>query len=281
MYEKLLINGELRGALDGRTFKRLNPFNGQTASISAAATSIDAKYAVNAAKDAFEHWSKVGPHTRRQTLLRVADLIEVRAQDFVKINMAETGATTSWITFNVSTAATMIREAAALTTQISGQIIPMEKPGTLSMAIRKPVGVCLGIAPWNAAIILGVRAIAMPIACGNTAILKASELCPQTHLLIGQVFHEAGLPAGVLNVITNAPEDASSVVETLIQEPAVRRVNFTGSTGVGRIIAKLCADELKPCLLELGGKAPFIVLDDADRLCCTNRNRLPCCRMKA
>ena len=158
----------------------------------------------------------------------------------------------------------MVREAAALTTQISGEVIPSDKPGCLAMALREPVGVILGIAPWNAPIILGVRAIAVPLACGNAVILKASEICPRTHELIIEAFAEAGFPEGVVNVVTNAPADAGDVVGALIDHPAVRRINFTGSTGVGRIIATRAAQQLKPCLLELGGKAPLLVLEDAD-----------------
>jgi acyl-CoA reductase-like NAD-dependent aldehyde dehydrogenase len=109
-----------------------------------------------------------------------------------------------------------------------------------------------------------VRAIATPLACGNTVVLKASEICPRTHVLIGTAFLEAGLPPGVVNVITNDAADAPAVVDAMIAHPAVRRVNFTGSTRVGRIIAELCGKHIKPVLLELGGKAPFIVLDDAD-----------------
>jgi acyl-CoA reductase-like NAD-dependent aldehyde dehydrogenase len=122
----------------------------------------------------------------------------------------------------------------------------------------------LSIAPWNAPVILGVRALALPLACGNTVILKASEICPGTHRLIAECLREAGLPPGVLNVITNAPEDAPVLIEALISHPAVRRINFTGSTRVGQIIALIAAKYLKPVLLELGGKAPLIVLDDAD-----------------
>src|SRR5262249_47627428 len=107
-------------------------------------------------------------------------------------------------------------------------------------------------------------AIAMPIACGNTVILKASEQCPGTQRLIATALTEAGLPAGVINVITNAAEDAPGIVEALISHPAVRRVNFTRSTKVGKIIAELSGKHLKPALLELGGKAPLVVLEDAD-----------------
>ena len=177
---------------------------------------------------------------------------------------SEIGASEPWARFNVMLAAGMVREAAALTTQIAGEVIPSDKPGLLSLALREPVGVVLGIAPWNAPIILGVRAIAMPLACGNTVILKASERCPRTHALIVEAFAEAGFPDGVVNLVTNAPDDAGEVVGALIDHPAVRRINFTGSTAVGRIIARRAAEHLKPVLLELGGKAPLIVLEDAD-----------------
>jgi benzaldehyde dehydrogenase (NAD) len=137
-------------------------------------------------------------------------------------------------------------------------------PGSLAMAVRQPAGVVLGMAPWNAPVILGVRAVAVPLACGNTVVLKASELCPRTHQLIIESLQEAGLPPGVVNFVSNSPADASAVVEAMIAHPAVRRVNFTGSTRVGRIIAATCAQYLKPAVLELGGKAPLLVLDDAD-----------------
>jgi benzaldehyde dehydrogenase (NAD) len=151
-----------------------------------------------------------------------------------------------------------------MTTQIAGEVIPSNVPGSLAMGYRQPVGVILGIAPWNAPVILGVRSLAMPLACGNTVVMKASELCPGTHRLIGTVLQEAGLPPGVVNIVTNAPKDASAVVDALIAHPAVRRVNFTGSSRVGKIVAKKCAEYLKPVLLELGGKSPLLVLDDAD-----------------
>ena len=109
------------------------------------------------------------------------------------------------------------------------------------MAIRQPCGVVLGIAPWNAPVILGVRAIAMPLACGNTVVLKASEMCPRTHRLIVDPCARRGCRAGVVNVVTNAPDEAAKVVEALIAHPAVRRINFTGSTQVGRIIAETAA----------------------------------------
>ncbi|HEY0822678.1 MAG TPA: aldehyde dehydrogenase, partial [Ramlibacter sp.] len=177
---------------------------------------------------------------------------------------AETGATGMWAGFNVMLAGGMLREAASLTTQVAGEVIPSDVPGSLAMGMRQPAGVVLGIAPWNAPIILGVRAIATPLACGNTVILKGSENCPRTHQLIIEAFAEAGFPAGVVNYVTNAPSDAGAVVEAMVSHPAVRRVNFTGSTRVGRLIAQTCAKYLKPAVLELGGKAPLVILDDAD-----------------
>jgi acyl-CoA reductase-like NAD-dependent aldehyde dehydrogenase len=197
-------------------------------------------------------------------LLKSAEALLTRQSEFVSAMIAETGATEAWAAFNVFFAASILREAACATTHVSGEVIPSDVPDSLAMAVRQPVGVCAAIAPWNAPVILGARAVAMPLACGNTVVFKASEACPAVHRLIGIALHEAGLPDGVLNVITNAPEDAAEVVGALIDHPAVRHINFTGSTRVGRMIAERAARHLKPVLLELGGKAPLIVLDDAD-----------------
>lgn len=260
----LLIDGEACGATGGATFERRDPVTGEVATRAPAARKDDAVAAVAAAERAFPTWSQTGPAERRALLARVADAMEARAADFTRAMMEETGATAGWSGFNVHLAAGMLREAAAMTTQVAGEVIPANKPGTLAMAVRQPRGVCLGIAPWNAPVILGTRAVAMSLACGNTVVLKASEMCPATHRLIGEVFVDAGFPKGVVNVVTNAPDDAAEVVAALIAHPAVRHVNFTGSTKIGKVIARLAAEELKPVLLELGGKAPLVVLDDAD-----------------
>jgi benzaldehyde dehydrogenase (NAD) len=246
------------------TFDRLNPMTGAVASTSPAMTAIQANAAADAAQAALPGWSALGPNARRALLTKAAAALEAKADAFVDAMMSEIGATEGWARFNLMLAAGMVREAAALTTQIAGEVIPSDKPGCIAMALREPAGVVLGIAPWNAPIILGVRAIAVPLACGNTVVLKASEVCPRTHGLIIEAFAEAGLPPGVVNVVTNAPADAPEIVGALIDHPAVRRINFTGSTAVGRIVAKRAAEHLKPVLLELGGKAPLIVLDDAD-----------------
>jgi benzaldehyde dehydrogenase (NAD) len=260
----MLINGLKVSAEKGATFERRNPLDGTVATRAPAASPADAAMAVEAAAEAFRTWSETGPGERRALLLKAADKLEAKLPQFVEAVAAETGATGMWAGFNVMLAAGMIREAASLTTQIAGEVIPSDVPGSLAMGVRQPAGVVLGIAPWNAPIILGVRAIATPLACGNTVILKGSENCPRTHQLIVEAFVEAGFPAGVVNYVTNAPADAGAVVEAMVAHPAVRRVNFTGSTRVGRLIAMTCAKYLKPAVLELGGKAPLVILDDAD-----------------
>jgi acyl-CoA reductase-like NAD-dependent aldehyde dehydrogenase len=245
-------------------FNRISPISGEIASTSTAMSPDDARATADRAASAFAGWSQTGPNTRRRLLNAAADALEARKDEFVRAMMAEIGATAGWAMFNLMLAAGMLREAASLTTQITGDVIPSDKPGCIALTLREPAGVVLGIAPWNAPIILGVRAIAVPLACGNSVILKASEMCPRTHSLIVESFVAAGFPDNVVNIVTNRPADAGEVVGALIDHPAVRRINFTGSTTVGRIVAKRAAEHLKPCLLELGGKAPLIVLDDAD-----------------
>ena len=245
-------------------FERRNPLTGEVASTATAMSAQDAAAIADKARAGFPAWAAMGPNARRGVLNEAADALEARKDAFVDAMMAEVGATAGWAMFNLGLAAGMVREAAAITTQIGGEVIPSDKPGCLALALKEPVGVVLGIAPWNAPIILGVRAIAVPLACGNAVVLKASETCPRTHALIIEAFVEAGFPEGVVGLVTNAPQDADEVVGTLIDHPAIKRINFTGSTAVGRMIARRAAEQLKPCLLELGGKAPLIVLDDAD-----------------
>lgn len=260
----MLINGLAVSAHGGATFERRNPLDGSVATRAPAASASDAVAAVEAAAEAFKSWGNSGPGERRALLNKAADALEAKTPAFIAAMAAETGASAMWAGFNVHLAAGMLREAASLTTQISGEVIPSDVPGSLAMGLRQPAGVVLGIAPWNAPVILGVRAIATPLACGNTVVLKGSENCPRTHQLIIEALQEAGLPPGVVNYITNAPADAGAIVEAMVAHPAVRRVNFTGSTRVGKLIAQTCAKHLKQCVLELGGKAPLLVLADAD-----------------
>ncbi|WP_438391860.1 aldehyde dehydrogenase [Caballeronia sp. DA-9] len=265
MMETLLfIDGGHIPATGKATFDRRNPLDGEVATRAAAATVADAQAAVRSAAQAFPAWAAVGPGERRSLLDGAARALAAKSDALVAAMMAETGASEGWARFNIHLGVESLREAAAMTTQITGEVIPSDIPGNLALGMRQPAGVVLGIAPWNAPVILGVRAVATPLACGNTVIFKGSEVCPATHGLIVEALHEAGFPKGVVNFITNAPEDAASIVETLVTAAAVRRVNFTGSTRVGKVIARLCADALKPAVLELGGKAPLLVLADAD-----------------
>ena len=202
----------------GATFDRVNPVTGEVATRAAAATVADARAAADAAAAAFPVWSAMGPNARRALLTKAAAALEGKASDFVSAMMSEVGATEGWARFNLMLATGMIREAAALTTQISGEVIPSDKPGCIAMALREPAGVVLGIAPWNAPIILGVRAIAVPLACGDTVVLKGSELCPRTHSLIVEAFVEAGLPAGAVTfdaTVTGVPEPSTWEILTI------------------------------------------------------------------
>lgn len=260
----LRIAGKATPATGGATFERRNPISDEVVTRAAAATVADGAAACEAAAAAFPIWSAFGPNQRRALLLKAADRLEARTNDFVERIGAETGGTAPWAGFNAMLAAGMLREAASLTTQVTGEVIPSDMPGSYAFSVRQPAGVVLGIAPWNAPVILGVRALATPLACGNTVVLKASEICPATHSLIVEVLEQAGLPAGTANLITNAPADAPSIVESLIAHPAIRRVNFTGSTKVGKTVSEIAGRHLKPALLELGGKAPLVILDDAD-----------------
>jgi acyl-CoA reductase-like NAD-dependent aldehyde dehydrogenase len=262
--QQLLIGGSWVGARGGRTYEKTDPYTGEPAGKAAAASREDAKAAADAARDAFPEWSRSAPSQRRELLLAAADQLKGRAEDVAKAMTDETGATFGWGMFNVQLAAGMLTEAASQTTGMIGDVIPSDVPGLLATGIRQPAGVVLGIAPWNAPVILGTRAVASPLAYGNTVVLKASEECPRTHAHIVRALQDAGIPDGVVNLVINDPEDAADVVEELISHPAVRRVNFTGSTKVGRIIAESCGRHLKRCLLELGGKAPLVVLEDAD-----------------
>ena len=262
--QRLLIGGEWVSAGSGREWESSGPLGDVAASRVAAAGPDDARRAADAAQAAFPAWAATPPGERRALLSRAAELLQERAEQIAVVVTEETGGTFGWGMFNVGLAAGMLREAAAQAYGGVGEVIPSDVPGLLAMGVRQPVGVIVGMAPWNAPVILGTRAVATPLAYGNTVVLKGSEECPRTHAAIAATLQDAGLPPGVVNLIVNDPADAAEVVEALIAHPAVRRINFTGSTRVGRIIAETAGRHLKRVLLELGGKAPLIVLDDAD-----------------
>lgn len=261
---QLLINGKSCPAIDNTTFDHIGPITGDVVTKASAGKVDDANKAIEAAAKAFPIWSALPPSEKRIRLLKAADLLASRTEAFIKIGMAETGSSSAWYGFNVQVAANMLRDAAGMVTQIQGDIIPSDVEGRMAMALRVPCGVVVGMAPWNAPVILATRALAMPLACGNTVVLKASENCPATHELLIKTLNDAGLGEGVVNLVTHSSDDAPDVVSALIAHPAVKRINFTGSTHVGKIVAKQCAEYLKPVILELGGKAPVIVCEDAN-----------------
>src|SRR3954465_14363601 len=262
--QQLLIGGEWVAAAGGGTFEKADPYTHEAATIAAAAGVEDAERAVEAAAAAFPEWSATPPAKRRELLSAAADLLMERAPEIARTMTEECGAVFGWGMFNCDLASGMLRTAAEQADLPGTDDIPSKVPGVRAMAVRQPVGVVVGIAPWNAPVILATRAVATPLAYGNTVVLKASEECPRTHAAVAAAINDAGVPAGVINLITNAPDDGPIVVEALIAHPAVRRISFTGSTRVGRIVAGKAAEHLKRTLLELGGKAPMVVLGDAD-----------------
>ncbi len=259
------IGGEWASAAGGATFEDRDPFTGETVALAPAGTRADAERAIAAAAAAFPAWAATVPAERQRIFLKAADVLESRLDEVVGLLARETGATFGFGMFQMSFVPGLLRQAAALAYAPLGQIIPSDHPGTLAMGLRKPVGVVAAIAPWNAALILSARSIAAPLALGNTVVLKPSELSPVVGGLIwGEVFAEAGLPAGVLNIVTHAPGEAAPIGDELVENPAVRRINFTGSTETGRRLAEAAGKQLKRVVLELGGSNPMIVLNDAD-----------------
>lgn len=261
-----LIGGEWQPSVDGATFELANPFSGTVVTRAAAGTRVDAHAAIDAAAAAFPAWASADAAERARVLAGAADLLEERAASIAALVTEECGGTHGWGLFNASLAAGMLRAAAGLTGAVdeATETIASAVPGLEARAVRRPAGVVVGMAPWNAPVILSARAVAAPLAFGNTVVLKASEKCPRVHAAVIGCLHDAGAPAGVVNLVLHAAADAPDVVEGLIAHPAVRRVNFTGSTRVGRIVAEHCARHLTPSVLELGGKAPLVVLAGAD-----------------
>ncbi len=220
--------------------------------------------AVDAAAAAFAGWSQTPVAVRARLIGAMADLLETRRDDLCALAAQEVGADRSWIDFNIDLAKGILRHVAGLGPALEDRIVDDAASGRRSIIRRQAAGVVLGMVPWNAPITLGVRAIACPLMCGNTVVMKGSELCPQTHKLLVDILNSAGLPEGTLTCVVSAADAAHDTMVELIAHPCIRRVNFTGSTRVGRAVAMEAARHLKPCLLELSGKAPLIVLHDAD-----------------
>jgi acyl-CoA reductase-like NAD-dependent aldehyde dehydrogenase len=262
---RLHIGGDWVDATDGESFENRDPYTGDVVALVASGGREDARRAIEAAAEAFPAWSQTPPGARQALFLKAADILESRRDEVVELLARETGSTFGFAMFQMGFTPNLLRQAANAGYQATGEVIPSDVPGTFALGIRQPVGVVGAISPWNAALILSLRAITAPIAYGNTVVLKPSEWSPITGgLLWGEVFAEAGFPPGVLNIVTHAPGEAGPIGEELTEHPAVRRINFTGSTDTGRKIAEAAGRNLKRVLLELGGYNPLVVLEDAD-----------------
>jgi acyl-CoA reductase-like NAD-dependent aldehyde dehydrogenase len=258
------VGGEWRPAAGGETFDDLDPYTGDVVARIPAGGREDAKSAIDAAAAAFDGWWHSPPAERQRIFLKAADLLEGRREEVISLLARETGSTFGFGMFQLGFVTGLLRQAAGLAYAPIGQIIPSDV-GAFSMGLRRPVGVVGAIAPWNAALILSARSIASPLVLGNTVVLKPSEFSPHVGGLIwGEIFGEAGLPAGVLNVVTHMPGAAAEIGDELVENPHVRRINFTGSTATGRRLAEAAGRNLKRVVLELGGYNPLIVLADAD-----------------
>jgi acyl-CoA reductase-like NAD-dependent aldehyde dehydrogenase len=259
------IGGEWVDAADAETFEDRDPYTGEVVATVAAAGAEDARRAIEAAAEAFKSWSAAPPGERQRVLLKAADVLESRTHEIVALLARETGCSFGFAMFQMHFVPGLFRQAAGIAYAPVGQVIPSDVPGTFAMGLRRPVGVVGAIAPWNAALILSARSLAAPLVLGNTLVLKPSEWSPVSGGLIwGEIFAAAGLPAGALNIVTHAPGEAEAIGGELVANPAVRRINFTGSTATGRKLAEAAGRHLKRVVLELGGYNPLIVLGDAD-----------------
>jgi len=262
---QMYIGGEWVNASNKETFEDYNPYNGEVFANVPKGTRADATRAIEAAAAAFPEWAESPPSLRRNLFLKAADIFEKRQEELVRIVAEETGSTIGIAMFQMFFVPGLFREAAAQAYSVTGEVIPADYPGAFFMALRQPAGVVGAFGPFNVPYILSSRAFALPLAYGNTAVLKPSEEAPVSGgLILAEIFEEAGFPPGVLNVITHTKEDAPEIGEELIVHPAVRRISFTGSTEVGRIVAEKAGRNLKRAVMELGGKDPLIILRDAD-----------------
>ena len=261
----LYIDGSWQDGDSGRRYDKLNPWDGSVVARAVAGDATDARIAVAAAHAAAPAWASSQPRQRQELFLAAAEILRRREAEVLDWLARETGCGAAFGTMQVDFVLSLLRQASGAGYQAIGQIIPSDRSGGMAMAIRRPVGVVAAIAPWNAALILSARAILAPMALGNTVVLKPSEESPYVGgLLWAEIFNAAGLPPGVLNVVTHAGGEAAPIGAELVSNPAVRRINFTGSTATGRRLAEAAGRNLKRVVLELGGQNPLIILRDAD-----------------
>ncbi|MFC5833935.1 aldehyde dehydrogenase family protein [Nonomuraea insulae] len=259
----LFIDGHWRPAAGGKEFTTLDPATGEPLRSCAEAGSPDVEEAVAAARRALTDpgWSQMSPAARARLLWRIADLIEDHADELAELETRDQGQPIGIArAVSVAGAAEHFRYYAGWTTKIEGETAPLSFPGVFQYTRREPVGVCALITPWNFPLMIAAWKLAPALACGNTAILKPAEQTPLTTVRLVELCEQAGVPAGVVNLLTGGPETGRA----LVAHDGVDKVSFTGSTEVGRQIVAASAGNLKRVSLELGGKAPSIVLADAD-----------------
>lgn len=262
---QLFIDGEWRNAPGDSTFPDVNPATGEAFARIADGGAEAARRAVEAAERARGQWSELAPAARSGIILKAAQIWERRQGDLAEMMITESGAIAGKAGFEIGYCTELIRQAASLPYQLGGEMSPSNISGKVNYFLRKPVGVVSVISPWNFPFILTLRAVAPALALGNAVVLKPSEETPIIGgIAVAQVFEEAGLPPGVLNVVTCSRAQVEAVGDVMVSHPAVGVVSFTGSTATGRMLAEKAGRHLKRIVLELGGKSPLIVLKDAD-----------------
>ena len=258
------INGQWSGP-GGRSFADRNPFDDSLVAEVAAGGRAEAEAAVAAADAAFPAWAAMPPRERQRLFLKAADVVERRTQDIVHLMAAETGTAGAFSMFQIRWSIDLLRQAAGWAYLPAGDVLPSDNPDRFAIAVRKPLGVVAGFTPWNGAFSLAWRTVVLPMIFGNTLVLKPSEEAPlSAGLLLAEILDEAGFPAGTMNVVTHAPGEAAAVADVFFESPAVRSINFTGSSATGRMLAARAGQSLKRIVLELGGYNPLLVLRDAN-----------------
>lgn len=260
---RMLIDGKWVDAQSGQTIATHNPATGEIIGYVPRAGAADIDAAVFAARQAFEGpWSRFKPFERQALLLRIADLFEAHWEEISQSDTADMGMPVARTRANKLRVIGMLRYYAGLATSIHGHTIENSLPGDIVSFTRKePIGVVAAIIPWNAPTAASVWKIGPALATGCTIVLKPSEEAPLTPLLIADLMHEAGVPPGVVNVVTGTGQEAGA---PLAAHPGVDKIVFTGSTATGQAIVRASAGNLKKVSLELGGKSPVIVCGDAD-----------------
>ncbi len=258
---KLWIGGQWCAAAEGKTFVDRQPEDDSEYAVAARAGHADVDAAVAAAHVAFQSYRGTLAREREAWMLRAAQLMEERSDAFAQVLVDEIGSPIMKAQFEIQYAIAHLRTAAGLSRRVGGQTMPSDSPGRLSMSVREPIGVFACVTPFNVPLIKAMKQCTGPLATGNTVVMLASEEAPVLATKVAQLFHDAGFPPGSFNLLTGIGHE---IGDRLVEAPAVRALNFTGSTRVGRHLSELCGRHMKRALLELGGKNPMLILEDAD-----------------